>query len=1427
MRLNLAIAVLLTLAFQLLFATTGRGQNIATEKVTLGLKDESLETAIKKIEQQSNFRFFYRDADIRPVTHLNLKPGTRTIEQTLATLLQNTPLTFRQIDANILLERKDQESSHEISGKVLNGADKTPLANASVFLSNATVGDMTTVDGSFNLHNVKPGKYELVVSIIGFEPLRQDILVNYSDIILPEIEASPQTISLKEVTVKPLNDGNRARNYAWFKDEFLGTSALAAECKILNPEIIDLDYDDATNTLTASSNDFIIIENQALGYKIKYLLASFIKDTNKDAKDNNADMIHYEGSALFENLKGTPAQERRWKKQRKEVYEGSAMQFLRSAVNGRTDGEGFRVLRLERCINPDRPNDSLIEAKIKLYKKSRSKVTAGRDSLSFWVKKNKLPKMLEKLVLAPLNKEDFIRPTDQQGLFAFGPGNADDAFYVTYNKDQRFSLDPQPAKLYDPGNVENTLVNFDVPYVFFDANGEIVNSNCLTLTGVWGRERVAELLPVDYEAAPNTVAAAAKTVLPNNDSQVSFATPASLKQDLLKLKATSDSVNENQAIEKLYLQLDKPYYTLGDTVWFKAYLLNLSHLAASGKSGIINIDIANDSNKVVKQYKLPVNKGLSWGGINLDEKEFSSGTYTIRAYTTWMRNFGSDYFFTKSFYVTGGAESNWLVNRQLKTSTVEGSNTENVKLQLSDINKKPATNQGIQLQVMAGSKRLYKQTVQTDENGFLDVNFKIPEKFSDLTIVAENEQKDKRAVVPVAVNETENADIQFLPEGGSLIAGLPARIGFKAIDKNGKGINISGIVTDHEQNQVAVFKSLHYGMGSFYLTIKDGESYEAKVSLSTGMIKEYPLPAIKSTGMVLKVKNPMESDSVEVFVAGTADIIQSGNSYFLIGKARGIICYAAIFNFHEGNYVKKKIAKSLFPAGIAHFTVMDTKYQPLNERLVYIDRHDDLHIQLTLDKSGYGPRDSVSLKIKVTDNTGHAVSGNFSLAVTDNAQVKTDTLNSENIIGRMLLTSDLKGYVEAPGYYFSAKTSEAWQALDNLLLTQGWIGYNWPQVFNPPVIAYGPEQEFAVKGNVVNVFNRPVKGTDVLLFSKTPAILMDTTTNKDGKFVFDHFPRVDTPLFVLKAVNKNGKSFNVLIRMDDVKPPEFTKPNTPLTDPWYVNSDTTLLNYAKISASLRQQDYFPAGGHRLKEVKIKGKKIVTGSQNLNGPGNADVVLDEKDLEKAGKKNFLQLLEESVKNFRETMYTSFTHNGSPNTMLRWYYISDKPVIVLVDGVFLSSMYSPFTFLDFKSYLESHNAEDIKGIEVMSSDGFALNYAARIRAKMDLFAFIEITTRSGHGPIIDNTPGMYLYKPLAINAPKQFYKPKYTINDTANHLPDLRSTIDWEPNITTGIDGKAKVSFYSADKPSSYAVVVEGSDMNGNLGYKSIKINVGGK
>ncbi|HEX3386343.1 MAG TPA: hypothetical protein VHS53_14180, partial [Mucilaginibacter sp.] len=541
-----------------------------------------------------------------------------------------------------------------------------------------------------------------------------------------------------------------------------------------------------------------------------------------------------------------------------------------------------------------------------------------------------------------------------------------------------------------------------------------------------------------------------------------------------------------------------------------------------------------------------------------------------------------------------------------------------------------------------------------------------------------------------------------------------------------------------------------------------------------------------------------------VIVAATPDYANA--SYYIISKARGLTCYAAVADFGKDHYQRSRIAKSKFPEGIAHFTVMTTDGKPLNERLIYISRPDNLRINVQPDQQVHQPKDSIALRVYVTDNSGKPVVGNFSLAVTDDGQVRDESLNNDNILTRLLLTSDLKGYVEEPGYYFRNNDTVR-QALDNLLLTQGWVNYD-PPAGKLPLEA---ETEFKVRGRIDNIFNKGLKKQEVVLLSTRPQIVMDTVTDKDGRFVFDHFPRIDTPVFLLRPNNRN---FNVKIEIEETTPPVFNSPAIPIILPWYMNTDTTLMRYVKSNAQMQPLQYYPGGGRVLKEVKIKAKKIIKDSYNPNGSGNADVVMDEKELEQAGKKTWAQLFKEKIPGFHEEI--SFHGHFS-----RHYEIYKRYVILIVNGELLARELPRFDIIQFLSF---HTAEDIKGLEAITSDKYIYNYLREFFPSQMIdpatIAFVEITTRSGDFKM-EYTPGTYLYKPLAISWPKQFYKPKYTIKDTTN-LTDLRSTIDWEPNVSTDKNGEATLWFYAAGTPSTYSVIIEGVDGNGMLGYKRQKL-----
>ncbi|WP_299289395.1 hypothetical protein [uncultured Mucilaginibacter sp.] len=891
-------------------------------------------------------------------------------------------------------------------------------------------------------------------------------------------------------------------------------------------------------------------------------------------------------------------------------------------------------------------------------------------------------------------------------------------------------------------------------------------------------------------------------------------------------------MGERLPVEKLYLQTDKPYYSSGDTIRFKAYLLDADFLLPSARSGLLYVELDDMAGTAIKRVMVPVNSGLSWGDITLNEKEVHEGSFVLRAYTNWMRNFGEGYVFKKNIYVSATSGPTTLVRAIFRTDSAAGKNKVEANLQLTSTGNIPVALKDMKLLVTDGKHTLARDKVTTGIDGSLKFGFGLADKtaLKNLTIKAQqtgNGADTATLAIPVNINRPEKTDLQFMPEGGNLVAGISTKVGFKAVSEDGKGMALAGKIYNGKGQEITSFKTAHAGMGSFGLAPQAGESYYAKITLPKGITKEYPLPLASLSGTSLSVK-PLGNDTLVLTVNATADLTNKPITYCLIGQSRGVVCYAQALGFGNNLPVKAALPSSLFPTGIARFTLLDQGHLPLNERQVFINHHDELQISVSTDKQNYKTRDSIALAIEVKDKDGRPVQGSFSLAVTDDSQVKIDSSGS-NILNNLLLTSDLKGNIEAPGYYFTGDKAEE---LDNLMLTQGWVGYSWKEVFNPvkTPIAYPAEKEFVVQGKVTNAFNKPVVASKVILISNNPPIFKDTVTNTEGRFYFKGLVPVDTALFKIQARTKKGSSFNVNINGEEFKPPVFG-PSAPIS-PWYVNPDTIVVaNVNTKAAQLKAVDDLMGKGLRLKEVTIKAKKIIPGSKNLNGPGEYDEAFDEKDFKNANKMTLGDFLEKNIR--------GYVVNGIWGKD-RWYYVlKGKRIHFIIDGMDLEYGYSfgssggesyedeRYHFI--KNYLGYFTAEDITGIEVMYNTGHIGSYGVQYAPigkspNGDEHAYLEITTRAKKGPFMRVTPGTYLYKTLPFALYKEFYRPKYNANNRNIAIgTDLRSTIHWAPNVTTDAEGKARLSFYSADKPSIYTVTVEGTDLQGQIGYRKQKIN----
>ncbi|RZK44126.1 MAG: hypothetical protein EOO90_00245 [Pedobacter sp.] len=660
----------------------------------------------------------------------------------------------------------------------------------------------------------------------------------------------------------------------------------------------------------------------------------------------------------------------------------------------------------------------------------------------------------------------------------------------------------------------------------------------------------------------------------------------------------------------------------------------------------------------------------------------------------------------------------------------------------------------------------------------------------------------------------QTIDVQFLPEGGTWLSNRRQKMAFKALDVNGKGIAITGQIVDSQQKNVISFSSNEKGMGVFTMLPRDQERYFAQVSYKGGN-QTITIPKTATDGIILKVDNEYLSDSITV----TSFSTRTNETFTILGQAKGALCFIASTKFDNIHSKSFKISKKEFPTGVAQVLILDEKGKLLNERSLFINHKQHLNIALQPDRPFYGIRDSVSLLVNVNNPEEKPTISSLSISVTDDNQVAKDSLNDSHILSYFLLQSDLKGEIENPGSYFNQINEQNHNDLDALLLTQGWVSYDWDLARQT---SFRPEKEYAISGRVSNILNKPVADANIIMMGSNKNFMMlDTVTNEKGEFTFNQLPLIDSASFVIQAKTKKGKTGTLGIVLNEFTPAPIPLPPVKKTILLETQLDSISENLLKTKAEeyrLTHRD-----GLLLDVVTIVGKRSIKGSKNLNGAGEADLTLTDADLNPIAKKTLYNVLIEKVKGFREG-YPRKSNN-------RIFFINSNVARLIIDGVELDFFYSsdsgPDSYYHFiKSYLDYYQAEDVKGIEVMDSRRYSMSYKSRFMHPMDdtEYSFIEVTTKTGQGPFLKKAANIYMHRPVNYGDDRYFYHPRYNATNKDSKQPDFRSTIYWNPNLLSDENGKGAFSFFTADKPGTYTIWIEGTDTRGNFGFKTLKMKV---
>lgn len=860
--------------------------------------------------------------------------------------------------------------------------------------------------------------------------------------------------------------------------------------------------------------------------------------------------------------------------------------------------------------------------------------------------------------------------------------------------------------------------------------------------------------------------------------------------------------SSNAYQEKIYLHTDKPYYAIGDEIWFKAYLVNAKNLLPSLKSGLMVVELINTNNKLHKRIKIPLVAGTGWGNFNLADS-LKEGTYRIRAYTNWMRNFDEDFFYDHTFKVGDIRSSQLITKADFSFSKIANDDFINANINYSNINGTPYSNKDVNYSVEIDGKTLNKGTAKTDAKGDVKINIKntkpdAPKNgiINSSLVIAERTIVNK--VIPIS-NASNDIDVQFFPESGDLVNNIRSKVAFKAMGKDGLGKAISGVVKTTNGDVVARINSKNKGMGYFSITPVAGINFIAKIDFADGSFKEFELPKAKENGAVLSLLS-ISKDSIMVKVLGNIPDEQQNDNYTVIVQSSGNLIYSIKSKLSSKGGFLMKLPKSAFPAGISQFTLFDKNMQPIAERVAFFNNANAyLDVDITADKENYKPRENVNLLVKAKNPQSKNSLGTFSIAVIDESKVPVKEEEEHTIFSELLLNSDLKGFIEDPNYYFTNVDDKKAEDLDILMLTHGWRRFKWQNIINniQPNYLYQPEKTLALRGRVTNN-KKPVPNADLIIFTSKAGGIMQAKANANGQFNLDSLVFPDSTKFVIQARSEKGRKF-VEIEMDD-KLPDAIPPNQQSNLNSNINSSMIaylknsktqyeeLLKYGLVSRSIL-----------LDEVKIvEQKKAIENSSNLNGAGFADRVIKEDELQNAPTLEFALQGKVAGLMFRDGE-AYFMRNGG-----------NIPVQIILDGMYVES-----------DFLNSISPQDVESVEILKNISHTAIYGSRGGGGV-----IVINTKRGSGGGFSNSysPGIIAHSPLGLFVTKEFYMPAYDKPETNNNMADLRTTVYWNPAVITDSTGTAKVKFFNADGKGKHRVVIEGIDLEGHIGRKVIRYNV---
>ena len=832
------------------------------------------------------------------------------------------------------------------------------------------------------------------------------------------------------------------------------------------------------------------------------------------------------------------------------------------------------------------------------------------------------------------------------------------------------------------------------------------------------------------------------------------------------------SLMERIPKEKLYLHLDKPFYGAGEKIWFKGYLVNAITHQDNAQSNFIITELINRSDSIVERKKIR-RDSLGFHNAFTLPATLPAGDYYLRGYSNWMLNEDPDFFFSRNIKI-GNSIDNTIV------SSIEYQQEDDThytaKIKFTSNVQAVFENTTIKYLYLENGKIKNKGKKKTDENGWISIS--LPDLKSPVARRIEVEFDDPQYIykrtfhLPVFTNDF---DVKFFPEGGALINIPHQNVAFKAQGADGFSKEIEGFLFNSKGDTLTNFRSEHNGMGIFTMNPVNNETYYVTVRTNDSITKRFDLPAIEPKGISIAMSHYKQEIRYEIQKTEATEWPQK---LFLLAHTRGKL---AILQPINPKRTFGKMNDSLFTEGITHFMLIDEQGNALSERLIFVPDHKPNQWQITTDQPTYGKREKVSLRIAAKDSEGNPVEGTCSVSITDRKSIQPDSL-ADNILSNLLLTSDLKGYVEDPAFYFLNQDARTLRSIDYLMMTHGWRRHKMENVLRTPSLNFTNyiEKGQTISGRIMGFFGANVKKGPICVLAPKYNIIATTETDEKGQFIVNTSFR-DSTTFLVQARTKKGFA-GVDILMD---PPQY--PVATHKAPYFNGATTFMEDYLM---NTRDQ-YYMEGGMRvynLKEVTVTAKRERPSSKSIYTGGINTYTVEEDRLQGYGQTAF-----DAASRLPSVTIT----NGSEIHIRN----NSEPAIIVIDDI---------VYEDASDILKDIQVSDMSSISLLrGADAVILGPRASGGA-------VVITLKDPRNLPARPAQGIITYTPLGYSESVEFYHPTYDTPEKKNaQRSDFRSTVYWNPELRLDAEGKATIEYYTPDSTAPEDIIIEGVDKNGKV------------